>query len=426
MNKRIKISWDTIWLIPLLIFAVNFILKLIYLDRRDIANDEPFTIFWAQAGLKDIFRMLPTENNPPFHFFLMHFWIKLFGISALSVRFPSLLFSSFTAVIIFLIGKRFYSIFTGISAALIFTFSTMQVYFSHEARVYPLFALLTAISLYIFLIIREKPERKQLYVFLFLTNFILIYSHYFGFFVLLIELISTLITKQRRQLIMPMFVLMSGLALSYLPVIYPPASGVPAFGVGFRAARASPNSVRIQPRPNSRRTRLVLVDATVRDKKGKIVNDLAVTDFQLSEDGKARPISSFALENLDSSEPQYVLFLFDNAWQKPPRQSVADIAGAYAAPNRYMAIANFSGALSIAQNFTSLADRVQRGRSILRPLPRATPAPAFPMSERCRLPAVAWAGSAAGKLAAQWSQAWRNTRCRFWTRCATLPTAWRR
>jgi 4-amino-4-deoxy-L-arabinose transferase-like glycosyltransferase len=220
MNKRIKISWDTIWLIPLLIFAVNFILKLIYLDRRDIANDEPFTIFWAQAGLKDIFRMLPTENNPPFHFFLMHFWIKLFGISALSVRFPSLLFSSFTAVIIFLIGKRFYSIFTGISAALIFTFSTMQVYFSHEARVYPLFALLTAISLYIFLIIREKPERKQLYVFLFLTNFILIYSHYFGFFVLLIELISTLITKQRRQLIMPMFVLMSGLALSYLPVIY--------------------------------------------------------------------------------------------------------------------------------------------------------------------------------------------------------------
>jgi 4-amino-4-deoxy-L-arabinose transferase-like glycosyltransferase len=220
MNKRNSKTKYLALLIPVFLFALNFIFKIIYLDSRDIANDEPFTIFWAQASLGDIFKMLPTENNPPFHFFLIHFWIKLFGISAFSVRFPSLLFSSFTAVIIFLIGKRFYSVFTGVSAALIFTLSTMHVYFSHEARVYPLFALLTAISLYIFLIIFEKPEKKRLYVFLFLTNLILIYYHYFGFFVLLIEVVSTLITKQRRQLILPMLMVMVCLALSYLPVIY--------------------------------------------------------------------------------------------------------------------------------------------------------------------------------------------------------------
>ena len=113
-------------------------------------------------------------------------------------------------------------------------------------------------------------------------------------------------------------------------------------------------------------TRLVLVDAVVRDKKnGRIAPDLAAKDFRVWEDGKERTITSFfAKESAfpEQSQGQYLVFFFDNsvAAGKSARQDVADFAGAYASPDRYMAVVNFNGELSIAQNFTAMADRVQR------------------------------------------------------------------
>jgi len=119
-------------------------------------------------------------------------------------------------------------------------------------------------------------------------------------------------------------------------------------------------------------TRLVLVDAVVRDKKGKTVSDLGAGDFRLWEDGKARPITSFSLEEAgspDQPETEYLLFLFDSlgvvpmarlAAEKSARAEVASFAGAYAGPSRYMAVANFNGDLWIVQNFTAMAERVRR------------------------------------------------------------------
>ena len=131
------------------------------------------------------------------------------------------------------------------------------------------------------------------------------------------------------------------------------------------AAAAQPAVIRTE-------TRLVLVDAIVRDNKGKIVSDLRGTDFRLWEDGKEQTIKSVSLVDAGAagrSEPEYIAFLFDTsgiaasgrvAAEKDTRQDVAGFAGAYASPNRYMAVIDFNGDLSIAQNFTPLADRVQR------------------------------------------------------------------
>ena len=200
-------------------FALNFLLKIISLDSRDIANDEPFSVFWAQNSLKEIYNMLHAENNPPLHFVLLHFWIKIFGIDPFSVRFLSLLFSALTASVIFLIGTRFFNRFTGIASGLIFSFTTMHVYFSHEARVYTLFAFLAAVSLYIFLRIAENPGSRKLYIWLLVANLLLIYSHYFGFFIIFMEVFSLMFTGQRKKMFKPLFFVFSGLAICYLPLL---------------------------------------------------------------------------------------------------------------------------------------------------------------------------------------------------------------
>jgi mannosyltransferase len=187
------------WLIPVGLIFLNFILKIIFLGRRDIAIDEPFMIFYSQAGFPALFEMLKTENNPPLFFVLLHFWIKVFGISALSVRFLPFLFSTLTAPVIFITGKRFFSVRSGILASLIFTFSNYHLAFSHEARVYPLFALLTCLSMYSFFSLVQNPERKPSLYLLILANVLLIYSHFFGFFVIGIQLLSCLIFQDIRK-----------------------------------------------------------------------------------------------------------------------------------------------------------------------------------------------------------------------------------
>src|ERR1035437_4909533 len=64
-------------------------------------------------------------------------------------------------------------------------------------------------------------------------------------------------------------------------------------------------------------TRLVLVDAVVRDKKnGRIARDLAARDFRVWEDGKERAITSFSAEgdaSPEQSQRQYLVFLFDSS-----------------------------------------------------------------------------------------------------------------
>ncbi len=205
--------------IPLFIFFLNLIIKMLFITYRDVALDEPFTIYYSQQNISSIINMLYSENNPPLHFLLMHFWIKCFGIGVFSIRFLSVLFSSITAIIVYKIGLKYINQLIGIGASLIFTFSSMHIFFSHEARVYPLFSLLTSCSLYFYLNIIENHFKKSNYFLLLLINILLIYSHYFGFFVVFTQVVTLLFLEQKKSIWKPLFITMVLLSLSYVPVL---------------------------------------------------------------------------------------------------------------------------------------------------------------------------------------------------------------
>jgi uncharacterized membrane protein len=198
-------------------FVLNLLLRLLFAGSREVCMDEPFSIFWAQQDIRSIFNMLQNENNPALHFLLLHGVIKFFGTGAFAVRFLSVLFSSLSVVVIFLIGRRFFSRFTGVAAASVFTLSTMQMYFSHEARVYSLFLLLASLSFYTCMVINSGRHSKWHFVWLFCWNLLLIYSHYFGFFVLLTELFAVLVFRGMRRSLKPVLLVFAMLALCYIP-----------------------------------------------------------------------------------------------------------------------------------------------------------------------------------------------------------------
>lgn len=174
-------------LVMWILIILSFILRALFLNSSPIGHDEPFTIFHAQMDVSDIISNLKGGNNPPLFEIILHYWIKIFGISSFSVRFPSLIFSTINVAFVFMIAKKFINLRVAILATLLIIFSGFHIYFSHEARVYSLFALLTSVSFYLILSLIKEDSRKY-YIWLFITYAFLIYSHYFGVFVIAMQI----------------------------------------------------------------------------------------------------------------------------------------------------------------------------------------------------------------------------------------------
>ncbi len=244
--------------LPLFFIILNFVVKGLFLGANSLGGDEPFSVYHSQQSLGNLFEIFQNENNPPLHFLLLHYWIKFFGISEVSVRILSLIFSSFTVLFIYRIGWRFFNLRVGIYASIIFIFSTYQVTFAHEARAYALMGLLTAISMFYYMkIVIAKDQSKWTFCWFLLANTLLIYTHFFGFFILFIQFFFILFQRNLLKEFYRFLVLFVGvLLLTYSPYIWiilnrftsstqggtwlTPPSGIDAFYEMFRAFSNAP------------------------------------------------------------------------------------------------------------------------------------------------------------------------------------------
>jgi mannosyltransferase len=228
------IKKETIFLYtPIVLVCINLLLKMLFVSSTSIGGDEPFSIYHAQMDVQSIVHQLTQGNNPPLYEILLHYWIRLFGISELSVRMPSVILSSLTVLFVYKTGKDFFSYQTGLVAATIYTLSNFSLSLAHEARVYALFAFLTAMSMYYFCLLIKSPKVTRYLFFLLLANVLAIYSHYFGFFIIIIQSLAIIAISDVRKALWKTY----GWHLIILAVLYLPIAGV--FWHRFRVSSVS-------------------------------------------------------------------------------------------------------------------------------------------------------------------------------------------
>lgn len=161
-----------------------------FLNSFPIALDEPFSIYWAQQDLDVLIQEVNKGNNSPFHFLLLHFWIKIFGISPFSVRLLSVFASLLIIPVLFKLSLKILT--KKSSAALIVAFigSAFFHYHSMEARMYIFFILFYSISLlFLYEMLFESKKRILL---LALSFTALLYTHYLGIIVFSTFVVITL------------------------------------------------------------------------------------------------------------------------------------------------------------------------------------------------------------------------------------------
>ena len=207
--------------IIVVLIILNLILKSICLGDYNIDLDEPFSLYHANGDLKYLLELLKWENNPPLFFIILHFWIKIFGIGVISARFLPMIFSSLVVIFIYKTGKKYVNQVAAIGASLLYTFSNQNIMEAHDARVYSLFVLLTCASMYFYLSMIDSGKKHKYLIALTITNILLIYSHYLAFFVILTQVIFTLVITQVRKKIFRQYLISFGIMLlAYLPYLY--------------------------------------------------------------------------------------------------------------------------------------------------------------------------------------------------------------
>jgi mannosyltransferase len=194
----------------IVLFGVFLAIRLYRLGSHDIWYDENATISYARY---------PWHNwNAPLYWIVMHFWVKIAGMSEFSLRLPSAVFSFLSVVIVALAGKELFNKRTGIMAAALMGMSALHLWYAQEARDYAMVLFLGVLSSYIlFKAIRSaKPQIWGLYALISAAG---MYTNYFFAVLLIAQIVTTLALRMFRLTKMEMasFAAVIALFFLYLP-----------------------------------------------------------------------------------------------------------------------------------------------------------------------------------------------------------------
>ncbi len=115
-------------------------------------------------GLRPVTAVLKRNVHLPAYFYFMHYWIASFGNTEFALRLPSAFFGALAVMMLCFLGRELSGISVGVLSALLLAFSPEQIYFSQQARMYPLLVLLAISSSYLLLIAARRADTAWIYL----------------------------------------------------------------------------------------------------------------------------------------------------------------------------------------------------------------------------------------------------------------------
>ena len=145
----------------LLIVAGAAVLRFATLDIPTYWFDESLTATQTRrtfVGMLEAVR--DVEVNPPLYFVVAWWWRKILGEGEVTLRFLSALFGTATVPLVYYAARELASRRAGLYAAALTATSPLLIWYSQEARTYPLLVFLAALSFlfFVYSLNREEPR----------------------------------------------------------------------------------------------------------------------------------------------------------------------------------------------------------------------------------------------------------------------------
>ncbi|MDY7040095.1 MAG: glycosyltransferase family 39 protein [Chloroflexota bacterium] len=252
MKRRSPSTWAVIF-----VLLVAAALRFYRLTAQSFWADEGNSISLAQRSLALVTHGAAHDIHPPLYYYLLWGWVRIFGDGEFAVRALSAVLGVAVVYVTWLLGCRLSDRRAGLVAGLLAAVSPYQVYYSQEARMYILVALLGALSAYFFARLLEDTKQERRVRFALPACWALItaggfYTHYSFPVIVLVEnvvFILWLVRTRLQGLVWRRLIGWAGLQMAVLALYAPwlptayrqvtswPALG-PAYGPGFIAGEA--------------------------------------------------------------------------------------------------------------------------------------------------------------------------------------------
>ena len=142
-----------------LVISLAAALRFATLDAQSFYNDELVTVWLLGQSFGDMLATIPnSESTPPLYYALAWGWTQVWGTGEVGVRSLSALFGVLTVPVAYVAGRQLVSRNVGLISALVVAINPLLVWYSQEARAYPLAILLCALSFWLFL--RYLDDRR--------------------------------------------------------------------------------------------------------------------------------------------------------------------------------------------------------------------------------------------------------------------------
>jgi uncharacterized membrane protein len=161
--------------------------------------DELFSIHAAEHSWNSILDFVAQDLiHPPLFYVLLKFWLAIGGDGLLWVRVFPVVFAVLALVPFFLLCRELKLRFGAIALALlVFAVNGSLIKYSQEVRMYAPLLCLSLFSIWLF--VRFLNTGKWI-VLLALVNIAMVYTHYFGWLVIICELTAIALLKRERLL----------------------------------------------------------------------------------------------------------------------------------------------------------------------------------------------------------------------------------
>jgi uncharacterized membrane protein len=186
------------------------------LHEQSLSSDELLELGIAKSPVGEIIRK--ADGFPPLYHLLLHGWLKLFA-NDLAARWLSLLFGCMAILAMWKLAPWLDKTKSRVWAALLLALSPFHIWYSQEARAYPLYFLLALLALG-FLVRAMRTDRWRDWAAYGLAGVAGVFTHYYFSILLAIGGVFLFCEKRKWRALKRAALAHGGLALCMLPAIW--------------------------------------------------------------------------------------------------------------------------------------------------------------------------------------------------------------